>query len=111
MNECQRESDCERRKTRRRLAVGCAHDDEQEHHGHDNFREEASAETEFSRRVIRVAICRKTARKAEIGRATGNQVEHRGAGDCANHLSDNVRSHIDRRKFDHRTSGRQSLQD
>ncbi len=46
-----------------------AHDDEQEHHGQHELRDDAGAEPVLARRVIAVAVRRKAAGEAEVRRA------------------------------------------
>ena len=98
MDHHQRQSDGERRKARRRLAVGGAHDDEQEHHGHHHFGDEANHHVVLPGRMRVIAVGCKALRQIEAGRAARDHIEQRCGNDRADHLRDDIRNDLLRRK-------------
>ncbi len=75
MNHDQRKSDRQRRKARRSLAVGRAHDDEEKHHRHHDFRDEARDQGVLAGRMLAISIRRKTLGDIESGGAARDHIE------------------------------------
>ena len=90
MNQRQHQSDRNRREAGWNARVGRSHDHEQEHQGHHDLAHERRGETVTARRVCAVAVGREAARQAEAGRTAGDNVEHGGGENSAEHLRDHV---------------------
>lgn len=98
MDEREGEPDRERGEASGRLAVGRAHDDEQEHHGQHEFGDRGGGKIVFARRMFAVAIGGEAAGEAEIRFAAGNQIKHAGCDDRADHLGDDIGRNLVRGK-------------
>ena len=86
MNKGQRKADGNRRKSDRRLAMSCSHDDKEKPHRQHDFGKETRAQSIFAGRVLGISIRRKSASEVKIGRSAGDGVQHRSADDRTNHL-------------------------
>ena len=78
----------------RRALVRGAEDDDQEHEGHHDFGDRRRAEAVLARRVLAEAVRREAALQVEAGLAAGDQVEHAGRDDGAEHLRHDVRAAV-----------------
>ena len=74
INERQAQADRQRRKTRRRLAVCRAHDDEQKQHRHHDFHEQRRGQVVVAGRMVAVAVGRKAAGEIETRMTLGDRV-------------------------------------
>lgn len=74
--------------------VGCPHDDQQKHHGHDDFGHQGRQQAVASGRVFSVPIGGKPRRDIKASLAAGDDVQHAAGCDPAQNLGDNVRDQI-----------------
>ncbi|CAD5301347.1 hypothetical protein BOSE62_70081 [Bosea sp. 62] len=94
MDQGEAEADGERRETGRRLAMGRAHDDEQEHHGHHHLGQEGRGQAVFAGRMLAIAVRGEALGEIETRRADRDEIEHGGGEDGADDLGDDVGHHL-----------------
>ncbi len=78
--------------------MGRAHDNEEKHHRHHDFRDEARDQGVLAGRMLAISIRRKTLGDIESGGAARNHIEQRRSDDRTDHLRDHIRRDLSCRK-------------